>query len=204
MDAIVLKQFPNVDGFFASMPAKQTGGFAPKWGKSHPPLYIHNNSWDGKALSAFPIKVSKKLAPYIENLSYTIMDKLSENVKKGSKGWNYIMWELKKLAKIDVNSPVFPPISFCPLPAWLSKGKCYSIEYPTRLKGYYFLFGFPLSSIFKIFKESYIVQHFFESAFQNAEKKGDDFFNKLQEETLLAQEAKYILGKEWKNILNEA
>ena len=68
MDAVVINTLPDLDGFFSTMPAKATGGFAPHWGKSHPPFTIHDNSWDGKALSAFPLKVHKKIIPYITEL----------------------------------------------------------------------------------------------------------------------------------------
>ena len=77
MDGVVVNPLPDLDAFFCTMPAKMTGGFAPKWGKSHPPFTIHDNSWDGKALSAFPIKVNKKISPAIKNLYQKIWSTLS-------------------------------------------------------------------------------------------------------------------------------
>lgn len=204
IDAVMIKPFPNYDGFFSSMPAKATGGFAPKWGKSHPPLYIHDKTWDGKALSCFPLKVNKKISPYIKKLSFKIMRALLKPVKKGSKAWNYVMWELKILAKIDIESPVLKPIYNCPLPAWMPAGKCYSLESPTRLNGGTELFGYKLPSFNEIFNMSYIIQHFFESAFQKKKViKGKFWSEKVTSDCLLGYEAKHILGDSWRNFLSD-
>ena len=195
MDAVVLKKMPADEGWFASMPSKLTGGFAPKWGASHPPLHIDDKSWDGKSLGAFPLKVSSVISKDIASLSHKIMVTLLEPPKTDSKAWNYVIWTVKKLMHIDTNSKVYPPLYFCPLPAWLGKGKCYSIEYPTRLDGH------TLPHIEDIFKHSFIVQHFFESAFNNSSGVDIEFWKNLPNQTLLAKEAEHIFGNEWRSIL---
>jgi len=204
MDAVVLRPFPKQEGFFASMPAKQTGGFAPKWGNSHPPLIINDNSWDGKALSAFPMGVDKKMAPYIRNLVYSIFTTLSRPPEGNSKAWNYVLWTIKKLPSLDKKYIVYKPLYFCPLPAWLSAGKCYSLESPTRLDGKTELFGHTLPSIEQILDNSYVVQHFFESAFQKAKLTEDDFWLTVKDGSLLAREAEFIMGDDWRKLLYEA
>ena len=198
MDAVILKKFPKVDSFFSSMPAKATGGFAPKWGKSHPPLTVYDNSWDGKALSAFPLKVNNITAKSIESLAHKIMI----NLKTKPKGWNYILWTIKKIIKLDKNAKVFKPINCCPVPSWLYSGKCYSLESPTRLNGKTELFGYKLPSIENIFNDSYIIQHFFESAFSKSKTVNDDFWEKLPNKCLLEMEAKHILGDNWLKEIN--
>lgn len=201
MDAILLKKLPTEFGWFASMPAKKTGGFAPKWGKSHPPLTVHDNSWSGKDLAAFPIKVNKAMSRHIESLSHKIMHTLLDPPKKDSKSWNYVIWTLKDIMKKDSEFKVFPPISFCPVPAWLGSGKCYSIESPTRMNGKTTLFGHPLPKVQDIINESYVVQHFFESAFSKSRKVGNDFWMHLPSDCLLAKEAEHILGDKWRQVL---
>ena len=202
MDAVIIKPFPKTDVFFSSMPAKMTGGFAPKWGKAHPPLTIYDNSWNGKALSCFPLKVGESIKEYIDKLSNRIMYNLSQNPKKGSKGWNYILWTVKEIIKVDNKARVYKPIYNCPIPSWLMKGKCYTLESPTRLDGKTELFGYTLPKAENIFKESYIVQHFFESAFSKSSMVSDNFWNEIKNNCFLSQEAEFILGKDWKNILN--
>jgi hypothetical protein len=197
-DAIVLKKLPEQSGWFASMPAKKSGGVAPKWGKSHPPLTIHDKSWDGKELAAFPVKVNKSMSKYIENLSHIIMHKL---LKPKKTNWNFVIWNIKEIMKKDKNYKVYEPIYFCPIPAWLGKNKCYSIQKPTKFNNKTELFGYKLPSIEKILNESFVVQHFFESTFTKSEKKEKDFWINLPDETLLAKEAEFILGKNWKHIL---
>lgn len=209
MDAVVIKDLPKYDCWFASMPAKLTGGFAPKWGASHPPLHINDKSWDGKSLAAFPLKVNEITRKKISSLSDKILDNLKKEAAKGSKAWNYILWDVKKMMSIDPNSKVYKPLYFCPLPAWLNDGKCYSLESPTRLDGKTELFGHTLPAISEIFKKSYVIQHFFESAtkvFNNTtlEKvKNYNFWKIVPKDCLLAKEASLVFGKNWQNILIE-
>jgi hypothetical protein len=209
LDAVMLKRFEvsQDSGWFASMPAKLTGGFAPQWKKTHPPLIIHNNGqelWDGRALQAFPIKVNSSIEKIAENLAQRIMVNLANPVSKTSKGWNYILWTLKKAVGVDPNLRVYKPIVFCPVPSWLLSGKCYSLEFPTRLNGKTELFGYKLPSISEIFERSVTVQHFFESAFQNANQVKGDFWKYVQAGSLVGKEAKFILGNDWQSILNES
>jgi len=185
------------------MPAKLTGGFAPKWGKAHPPLFINDKSWDGKSLAAFPIKVSPAISREIALLSHKIMNTLIQKPKTDSKSWNYVIWTIKKLMSMDKKAKVYEPLYFCPLPAWLAKGKCYSLEAPTRLNGKTQLFGSTLPKITEILEKSFVVQHFFESAFNNSSGVKDDFWNELNEGCLLAKEAHHILGKDWRISLSE-
>tara|TARA_R100000742_G_C4276126_1_gene97003 strand:+ start:450 stop:1400 length:951 start_codon:yes stop_codon:yes gene_type:complete len=201
MDAVILRKPPEDDGWFASMPSKLTGGFAPKWGKAHPPLYINDKSWDGKALFNFPLKVSKNISKYIASLSHKIMKTLMEDPKTDSKAWNYVIWTVKKLIIHDKNAKVYEPLYFHPLPAWLGKGKCYSLESPTRLDGKTELFGHTLPDINEIFKKSFIVHHFFESAFNKSSGVDSDFWETLKDDCLLAKEAEHIFGKDWRSIL---
>ena len=204
MDAVVINTLPDLDGFFSTMPAKATGGFAPHWGKSHPPFTIHDNSWDGKALSAFPLKVHKKMLPYITELYCKILGTLSKPPKKSTKAWNYVMWTLKEIARIEKDSKVFKPISCCPIPAWLSSGRCYSLESPSRLNGTTELFGYKLPSIDQILNESYIVQHFFESAFKQSKSVDKNFWLNVPNDCLVTKEAEKIFGNSnWREVLNK-
>lgn len=203
MDAVALRDFPLDDGWFATMPAKMTGGFAPKWGSSHPPIYVADKTWDGKALAAFPIKVSENNKKDIQSLSHQIMHTLLEKPKTNSNAWNYVIWTIKKIIKKDNKSKVYKPISFCPLPAWKGKGKCYSLEDPTRLNNKTELFGHILPSINDIINESYVVQHFFESAFQDASTVNNNFWLKVSKNSLLGKEAEYVMGKNWRFELSE-
>lgn len=201
MDAVIMRDLPQDNGWFASMPSKLTGGFAPKWGKAHPPLYIDDNSWDGKALFNFPLKVSKNISKHIASLSHKIMRTLMEDPKTDSKAWNYVIWTVKKLIIHDKDAKVYQPLYFHPLPAWLGKGKCYSLESPTRLDGKTELFGHTLPNITDILKKSYIVHHFFESAFNKSSGVESDFWENIKQDCLLAKEAEHILGNNWRSIL---
>ena len=211
MDAVILKELPEGHSWFASMPAKLTGGLAPKWGDAHPPLYINNKSWDGKALASFPIKVDRSIKNEIDLLIQRIIKTLSENPKQSSTAWNYILWGVKKLMSINKESKVYKPIYFCPLPAWLRKGNCYSLEYPSRLDGKTELFGTSLPDITDIFIKSFMVQHFFESSAHNQggygvtsnESENNEilFWKKLHKSSLLGLEAYFILGKDWRKTL---
>tara|TARA_R100001082_G_scaffold5791_2_gene3930 strand:- start:3634 stop:4611 length:978 start_codon:yes stop_codon:yes gene_type:complete len=211
MDAVMIRQFPKEESWFCSMPAKLTGGMAPKWKDKHPPLKVHDNSWDGKALASFPVKVGEKTSKYIEALSHKIMRTLIRPPKKSSKAWNYVLWTLKEIIHVDKNAKVYEPIYFCALPAWLNKGNCYSIEYPTRLDGQNKLFGYKLPSIKECFDRAYMVQHFFDSAAhkqggygvisEDKNKGSRNFWHELPEQCLLAKEAEYVLGENWREII---
>lgn len=201
MDAVLLRPLPNIPLFFSSMPAKLTGGFAPKWGKSHPPMFVPDKSWDGKALSAFPVKVGKAIKASITVLASRIEKNLDAMPQTGTKAWNYIMWELKRIAHFHPTAKVFPPIAFCPIPAWLGSGKCYSLQSPTKFDGKSTFFGYTFPSAEKIFSESYAIQHFFESSFKESAKAGKDFWEKLPDNSLLGMTAIHVLGEGWKNFL---
>jgi hypothetical protein len=188
MDAVSLRKLSN-KRFFSSMPAKKTGAMKIGWGKSHPPLKVYDNSWDGKALSCFPTGVDEKLSPYIKNIANKVYNTLTSPPKTGTKAWNYVMWDLKMIPYV-VESDVYEPIYFCPLPAWKGKGGCYSMESPTRL-GNTELFGYELPSIDEIFEKSYIVQHFFESSFKCSSKMFMDY-KELPNDCLLFKEYQYI------------
>jgi len=127
------------------------------------------------------------------------------------------MWTLKEIARIEKDSKVFKPISCCPIPAWLSSGKCYSLESPSRLNGATELFGYKLPSIDQILNESYIVQHFFESAFKQSKSvesiellttnlliKNKNFWLNVPNDCLVTKEAEKIFGNSnWREVLNK-
>ena len=115
------------------------------------------------------------------------------------------MWSLKLIARKDKTSKVYQPLYFCPIPGWLPKGKCYSLEAPTRLTDTpTSVFGQELPSISTIIQESYVCQHFFDSVFKNAEIKQDPlFWYNVQDGSLLSEEAKKIAGKNWRFELTE-
>lgn len=213
MDAICLKKLPNIESYYGSMPAKLSGGVAPKWGKSHPPLPIFDNSWNGKALFMFPIKINNEIKEDIDKLIDKIKKTLEVDPKKTSKAWNYVMWSVKDTIKKNPKAKVFEPIYFCPLTAWLRKGNCYSLESPTRLNGVTEKFGVRFPSIKEIFEKSITIQHFFESAgnldggygvtSKSLNKTNKNFWLDLGEDSLLAKEAQYIIGDNWRVFLNE-
>lgn len=200
MDAVRINPFPDKSGWMASGPAKKTGGFAPKWGDAHPPITINDNSWDGKALSSFPCKINEKTASVAFRLINEIKGSLYSMPKNDSKAWNYIMWALKEIPLIYEDIHVYPPINFCPLPAWLGSGKCYSLEYPHRFTGKEVLFGHKLPHIDEILTKSYIIQHFFESAFQKS-SINVDLWENINDGCLLAIEAETILERNWRQEL---
>jgi hypothetical protein len=105
--------------------------------------------------------------------------------------------------KKDTSYKVYPPIAFCPVPAWLGGGKCYSIQSPTKFDGKTTLFGYPLPHFRHIIEESYIVQHFHESAFSKSELVKNDFWLNLPNDCLVAKEAEYILGLNWRELLTD-
>lgn len=203
MDGIVINELPDVPGFFCTMPAKATGGVAPKWGKATPPFTVHDGSWDGKALSAFPVKVSDATKQQIHQLSVRIEQTLAQPPKTDTKAWNFVMWALKDMSREHPDHKVFPPIKTCPVPSWLGAGKCYSTESPTRLNGVEQVFGYTLPTIEQIFEESYIVQHFFESAWQNYDQNqtAASFWYDIPADSLLGLIAQQTVGDKWRTML---
>lgn len=202
MDAVILKPFTSVKSFYSTMPAKRTGGFAPKWGEAHPPIYINDKSWDGKALCAFPMRVRESNKKFVIRLQSKIKYLLNNDPKR--ENWTFILWAVKDYIRQDKTAKVYKPLENCPLPSWLQKGKCYSLESPTRLDGKTELFGHTLPSVEQIFKESNIVQHFFESAFNDSDTVSNDFWLNVPDDSLVGLEAKHIIGSNWKQILNES
>jgi len=206
MDTVAINPFPKDihNGWFATSPAKVTGGVAYKWGKNHPPIVVHDQSWDGKALNMFPVIVNDVMKPEIYKLVQKIHTALNHPPIKNSKGWNYIMWSLGEMIKVDKRFVTCKPIIFCPVPGWLPSGKCYSLEFPTRLDGKTKVFGYLLPSINEILKNSITVQHYFESVypFTNNPEVAMNFWLNVKEGSLLSKESRHILGSNWRNILN--
>jgi hypothetical protein len=203
MDAVLLRKPPELSYFFCSMPAKLTGGFAPKWGKAHPPMAVHDGSWDGNALSAFPVKVGEEIVKDILALVAKIKRTLKLLPLQDSKAWNYIMWDLKRIGWIRRSAVVLPPLAFCPIPAWVGAGKCYSLQVPSKFNGIHELFGYVFPSADTIFEKSYAVQHFFESSYKSSAKVGSDFWPTISPDCLLGKEAAHVLGSEWRSILTK-
>ena len=205
MDAVLLKQYPDDKGFFSTMFAKKTGGLVNKWGVRNQPFVIHDNSWDGKALSMFPCKISDESVDIFQRLAIEIVMKLDKPPVKNTKSWNFVMWSLKVIARKDKTSKVYQPLYFCPIPGWLPTGKCYSLEAPTRLTDTpTSVFGQELPSISTIIQESYVCQHFFDSVFKNAEIKQDPlFWLKIKDGSLLSEEARKIAGENWRHELTQ-
>lgn len=191
-DAVPLRPFPEHNTWYSTMPCKKTGGFAPKWGKNKPPMKVHDGSWDGKELTAFPIKIGDSTKESFKQLSKSIIKLLKTNPKETSNEWNSVLWSVKQIANQDKEGVVFQPLYMCPLPAWLSANKCYSLEHPTRLNGKTELFGHVLPSIDEIMSKSYIVQHFFESAFQKGTEYKERSFAHLPDGCLLKKEYQHI------------
>ncbi len=192
MDYVCIRPFPEYNSWFSTMPSKKTGGFAPKWGKNKPPMIVHDGSWDGKELACFPIKVDDTTKYQINKLSDMIIDKLHHPPVGTSNEWNSILWTVKAIANSDTTAKILEPIYNCPLPAWLGNGKCYSIESPTRLTGDTILFGHRLPSIDEIFQKSYGIQHFFESAWNNAGLMSNSVWDKLPKDSLLSKECELM------------
>lgn len=191
-DAVPLRPFPEHETWYSTMPCKKTGGFAPKWGESKPPMKVHDGSWDGKELTAFPIKIGNNTKDQFKKLAENIIKLLKTNPKETSNEWNSVLWTVKEIANKDKYGIVYQPLYMCPLPAWLSANKCYSLEHPTRLDGNTELFGHKLPSIDDIMSNSYIVQHFFESAFQKGTEYQDRSFKYLPDGCLVKKEYNYI------------
>lgn len=203
MDAIVINELPDIDGFFCTMPAKATGGVAPQWGTAHPPFTVHDGSWDGKALSAFPVKVNQDMSPHILDLADRIQDTLAKPPKQDSKAWNYVLWTIKETSRLFPDCKIFPPIKTCPVPSWMPAGKCYSIESPTRLDGTSTVFGYQLPTIDQILTDSYIIQHFFESAFQKTHQHltPASFWYEIPQDSLIGIVARQTVGDNWRTLL---
>ena len=203
MDSLIVNELPDLDGFFATIPAKATGGVAPKWGGAHPPFLVHDGSWDGKALSNFPTKVSPSMFQPITNLSNQIAVTLAQPPKRSSKAWNFVMWGLKDISREQPEVKIFPPIKAGPIPGWLGPGKCYTVESPTRLTGTNTIFGYRLPSMQEILHESYIVQHYFESAFQGVTQALNPatFWYEIPQDSLIGVIAQQTVGDRWRTIL---
>lgn len=198
MDAVVLRKFPDIPSFFCTMPAKRKGQLAPQWGPKKPPMKVHDGSWDGKELTAFPIKIRKELSLHVKGLVNKINLSLSKPPKSSGSAWNYVLWTVKDIARIDTKAKIYQPIYTCPVPSWLFKGKCYSLTYPSRMNGQDQIFGYTLPSVEEILSRSFCVQHFFESAFQNAPLKDSSFFKTVHPNSLLGQECRQVFGENWR------
>ena len=207
MDAVMLNPFPEDSnaGWFATSPAKMTGGVAYKWGKNHPPLVVHDESWDGKAVNMFPIIVNDVMKSEVNKLSNKIFSTLSRPPIKSSKGWNYVMWALGEMIKINSNLVTCEPIVFCPIPGWLPSGRCYSLESPTRLDGKTKVFGYLLPSIREILQKSITVQHCFESVYSFTSKPElpRNFWLNVKDGSLVGKEAEAVLGADWRSVLSD-
>ena len=201
MDAVMLRQFPDVDSFIGTGAAKRTGGFAPKWGKNCPPLPVPDGSWDGKAILAFPLRVSELSRPLINNIADHIIEVLAEPPKKNQS--NFVMLSIREISDVDKTTKIFPPMSFCPVPFWKYQGIGFSIESPTRFDGDNMLFGHILPSVDEIFYKSYIIQHFFESIFKSKKRfSAERFWYKVKPGSLVSHEARRIAGPEWRKVLH--
>lgn len=201
MDVVVLREMNKVDTFYSSMPAKMTGGVAPQWGKSHPPIHIHDKSWDGRALCCFPLKAGKANSKQLLLLAAKIENTLAHEPKNSSKAWNYVLWTVKDIIKQDKTGKVYQPLFNVPIPAWKSAGNCYSIERKCKFDGVTKVFGYTMPSEQDIFNKSFMVGHFFESAFSDSDNVSNSFWKNLPESCFLAKEAIFILGKNWRKIL---
>jgi hypothetical protein len=202
MDVVMLRKMEEVETFYSSMPAKRTGGVAPQWGKAHPPITIHDGSWDGKALAAFPLKIGEPTKDSFQKLVDKIKDSLSKTPKKSSKAWNYVIWTVKDIIKEDTQGKVFKPFYNVPVASWMGAGKCYSIEKKSRLDGETKVFGHLMPSKKSILEGSNMVSHFFESAFSKSSGVASTFWDDLEDGCLLADEAEFVMGYHWRKNLN--
>jgi hypothetical protein len=203
MDVVMLRKMEEVETFYSSMPAKRTGGVAPQWGKAHPPIKIHDGSWDGRALGAFPLKIGNPTKDSFQKLVDKIKNSLSQTPKKSSKAWNYVIWTVKDIIREDVGGKVFKPFYNVPVASWMGKGKCYSIEKKSRLDGVTKVFGHLMPSKESILNGSNMVSHFFESAFSKSSGVSSTFWDDLEDGCLLADEAKMIMGEYWRKNLSD-
>jgi hypothetical protein len=201
MDAVSINPLPNIEAFCSTSITKRTGVMQIKFGPKHP-FFKTDGTWDGRALSVFPFKVHSSIKNDINDLCTKIQQSLSESPKKSSKGWNYIMWEMKNIANSNDNVQVMKPIQCCPIPAWKAAGNCYSLDAPTKFDGKTHLFGNLLPSIDQIFEQSYFIQHFFESSYKSAKIK-TDFWERIKKGSLLEKEVEFVLGKNWRKVKKE-
>lgn len=200
MDAVALKPFPGLDTFYSTGFAKKTGGVAPSWGEANPPIKIHDDSWDGKALLNFPAKISEGNKKYFLELVDKIYKKINQKARPRTiNSWNYVMNGLNKVVESDKKGVVFQPNIFTPVPWWSSKKGCYSVESPTRLNGKTYVYGVRLLSMDEIFKGSITVQHYFESVCRYQKIKSSLDF--VREGSLLFHEMRYILGDNWRDAI---
>ena len=202
MDITLLKVITEHDSYYSSMPSKMTGTLAPQWKEKHPPICIHDKSWNGKALCNFPLKISSKTGDKFLPLVATIKKSLSVAPKKSSKAWNYVLWTVKDIIKTDKEGKVFKPLYNLPIPSWKGAGKCYSIESPTRLDGVTEIYGHLMPKIDDMLKESNSIAHFFESAFTKSDSVGSDFWFDVKEGSMLAIEAEHVVGSDWRKVLD--
>jgi hypothetical protein len=149
-------------------------------------------------LSVFPVKVHKDMFNEYNALADHIESTLSKEPGSSSKDWNYVMWEMKRIANENPEVKVYPPIKNCVVPGWKSKGNCYTLESPTPFDGSTSKFGFVFPHYDEVLKEAYIIQHFFESAFKNSSLKGESFWSDIKPGSLVHMEADRIFGKNWK------
>jgi len=203
MDAVSINDFPEVDGFMASLPAKQTSSMAIKFGKTRPAIKVHDQSWDGKALSSFPTKPSPKSKELFNALLNKIYYYLHvQNTK--SVNWNFVMHGLQEITARCDDMMAFPPITFGCIPAWKKAGNCYSLDSVKIFNGKTEKFGYTIPSITDIFEKSCVVQHFYESAFKKTDiNYNPNFWKKLHSETFLAHEAEQVIGSNWRSILTD-
>ena len=201
MDMVSLRPLPEKEFFFTTIPAKQTGAMAIQFKENNPPFVIHDNSWNGKALSNFPTKVGESMSYVFLQLANKIENQLAKPPTTSSKAWNYIMWSLKDISNSLDESYVYPPLYFGPIPAWKGANKCYSLDYPTKFDGKTELFGYKLPSIESILQNSFYVAHYFESAFKGSGEY-QNIWDNVKSGSLLHAELNYFLGYDWKNILN--
>jgi len=203
MDAVSINDFPTVDGFIASLPAKKTSSMAIKFGKTRQPIKVHDKSWDGEALSSFPTKPSPKSAELFNALLNKIYYYLSKP-KDPKIDWNFVMYGLQEITRRCDDMIAFPPITFGAIPAWKKSGNCYSLESKEIFNGQTSKFGYVLPSVEEIMQKASVVQHFYESAFKNTEIQFDsNFWKKLNSNTFLAYEAKHVVGENWRSILTD-
>ena len=201
MDMVALRPLPNINAFFSTGPAKSEGAMAIKWKDNHPPFNIVDNSWDGKALSFFPCKVGLDMEKDIWALIERIKEQLSRPPIKNTKGWNYIMWSIKDIANKNPHIKVFEPLYCGVVPVWKGKNNCYSLDYPTKFNGSTKLFGYRMPDIQEILDNSFIVGHYFESAFKGAGKY-ENIWDNIKEGSLLHAELEHVLGHKWREVLN--
>jgi len=215
MDSLIVNELPDLDGFFCTIPAKASGGVARKWGKSNPPFLVHDGSWDGKALSNFPTKVGESMKQPILDLADEVQRRLAIVPKKNKydgngtgsvlmgTDWNFVMHALKDISAELPDTKVLPPIKAGPLPGWLPPRKCFSIESPTRLTGEHSSFGYRVPSIQEILDNSFLVQHYFESAAQKVvqTERHASFWYDIPADSLIGVIAQQTVGDKWRTLL---